>query len=313
MTRSSPADAPRVAAPSPVPVPATPLLAVVVASNRSQTLLQACLDALVPQCAEHDAALIVARAGADGIAELRTAYPQAHFVVVARDADIPRLRGAGLDAARAVLTALTEDHCVAAPGWLAALGQHLNDDAAVVGGGMDNLRPRAVDWGAYFSEYGFFDATRPDGTGVAEGVPLLTGANVAYRDTVRGSVAEWMLAGDWENTVHRRLMQAGHRLVFDRAMRVAQNQTYRFLSFCTDRFEHGVDYARTRAAGSSPAQRAARVITTPALPVLLTWRVAGAAARERAATFVRALPATVAFLTAWSLGEAVGYVRGRAS
>jgi hypothetical protein len=45
---------------------------------------------------------------------------------------------------------------------------------------------------------------------------------------------------------------------------------------------------------------------------LLTWRVARASARSRWGTFLRALPATFLFLTAWSVGEAVGYLRGPA-
>jgi hypothetical protein len=46
------------------------------------------------------------------------------------------------------------------------------------------------------------------------------------------------------------------------------------------------------------------------LPPLLVLRVARAAAPGRWLTFLRALPATFAFLTAWSIGEAVGYARG---
>lgn len=294
-----------------------PSLAVVVASNRNPALLRACLAALVPQCAEGKATLIVVRAGADGAPELLTSlraeFPIAIFLAMPGEADIPRLRGAGLAAACAALVALTEDHCVPAADWVARITAHLTDSADVVGGGMNNLRPRMVDWGAYFSEYGFFDATRPDSCSVADGVPLLTGANIAYRGAVRELVATWMSAGEWENVVHRRLAEAGHRLVFDRTMQVAQNQTYRFFAFCADRYVHGLDYARTRSAGSTRRERTTRAVITPLLPVVLTWRVATSAGGARAKAFVRALPATVAFLTAWSLGEAVGYVRGRAS
>jgi hypothetical protein len=289
------------------------VVAVVVASNRTEELLRACLDSLVPQCEANSASLIVSRADDGVVASLRGEYPDVRWITASPGDDIPRLRGRGLDASRATLTALTEDHCVPAPDWLSRVRLHSDDVLDVIGGGMDNLRPRAIDWGAYFSEYGFFDASRPDTAGAADGFPLLTGANVTYRSTVRETVAASMLAGDWENTVHRRLAERGHKLAFDRTMRVAQNKTYGFVAFCSDRFEHGLDYARTRTSDSSLAARALRAALTPALPLVLTWRVGVAAGRAHAGAFARALPVTVAFLSAWSVGEAVGYLRGGSS
>ncbi len=287
-------------------------LAVVVASNRSLGLLRACLGSLVPQCEANDALLIVVRAVDAEFEQLRGDFPGVMWIDAGAGDDIPRLRGRGLAASRAVLTALTEDHCVAAPDWLSRVALHAGDHVDVIGGGMGNLRPRAIDWGAYFSEYGFFDAARPDAAGTADGVPLLTGANVTYRDSVRATVAEWMLAGAWENTVHGQLMDNGYQLSFDRSMIVSQNRMYSFGDFCRDRFEHGFDYARTRTRDSSFAARAARAAVTPLLPLVLTWRVAAAAGRGHALDFTRALPATVAFLTAWSVGEAAGYLSGNA-
>jgi hypothetical protein len=51
---------------------------------------------------------------------------------------------------------------------------------------------------------------------------------------------------------------------------------------------------------------------TPLLPVVILSRVARAAAPTRWGAFFKALPVTLAFVTAWSVGEAVGYIRGPA-
>lgn len=292
-------------------------ISVVVASNRDRALLDACLESLVPQCSDARAELIVARAADNGGRELealRACYPGVIVVGVGPGAGIPELRGTGMAAAHGRVVALTEDHCLPAADWVARMASHADDGADVVGGGMDNARQRrAVDWGAYFSEYGFFDAHRTRDT-AAGGVPLLTGANVAYARAVTADVAAWMRSGDWENVVHARLAARGCTLRFDAAARVAQNRSYGFAAFCRDRYEHGRDYARTRLAEErrGTAARAAMLATIPALPLLLTSRVARAAARVRPRAFLRALPATFAFLTAWSVGEAIGYLRGPA-
>jgi hypothetical protein len=288
-----------------------PLISIVVASNRDRSLLASCLASLRPQCARVGAELIVVRAGgtsAAGIAALCASMPDVRFVDAAADASIPELRGIGMGRAAGQWVAITEDHCVAHEGWVDAL---LADrgSAPVVGGGMGNAqRRRAVDWGAYFSEYGFFSEVRRD---PAPGErPLLTGANVAYEQAIAREVGAWARSGEWENVAHDRLGARGVAMRFARGAIVYQNKNYRFADFCVDRYEHGRDFARKRLAETPGASRWVYAAASILLPPLLVWRVARAAARGRWLTFVRALPATFAFLTAWSVGEAVGYARG---
>ena len=287
-------------------------VSVVVASNRDKTLLGACLDSLLAQCQRLKAELIVARAGtAADIAALAKAYPSVRFITGPSDASIPNLRAIGMAQASGDVVALTEDHCIAGEDWVENLTQSSHADADVVGGGMDNARrSRAVDWAAYFAEYGFFAADRPERH---TGAPLLTGANVAYKRHVIGDVIEWARDGEWENVAHMRLAARGSMLRFARRASIYQNQTYRVTAFCVDRYEHGRDYARKRLTEERGINRWVLFARSPLLPPLLTWRVARASARSRIGTFVRALPATLLFLTAWSVGEAVGYFQGPAS
>ena len=163
---------------------AVPHVSVVVASNRSRALLDDCLASLIEQCERARAELIVARdddeSGLDAIAKT---YPSVQLVPVKRGASIPELRGAGMREATGDIVMLTEDHCVPGPRWVEELCLGVDNVAEIAGGGMDNAqRKRAVDWAAYFSEYGLFATTRSD---AGESMQL-TGANVAYRRSIVG-------------------------------------------------------------------------------------------------------------------------------
>jgi GT2 family glycosyltransferase len=283
----------------------------VVASNRDKALLHACLGSLLGQCQRLNAELLVARAGTPSeVAAIGKSYPSVRFIAASHDASIPQLRALGMAQASGDVVALTEDHCIADENWVEALTQSAHGDADVVGGGMENARrARAVDWAAYFAEYGFFSTDRPER---GDGTPLLTGANVAYKRHVIADVIGWAQEGEWENVAHTRLVARGSMLRFARTAAIYQNQSYSLSAFCADRFEHGRDYARKRLVEEPGSRRWFLLAASPLLPPLLTWRVARASARSRWGTFLRALPATVLFLTAWSIGEAVGYLRGPA-
>ena len=132
------------------------------ASNRSRALLDDCLAALLDQCERARAELIVARDDdEEGLEAIAQAYPTVHLVPVKRGASIPELRGAGMREATGDIVMLTEDHCVPGPRWVEELCLGVDNVAEIAGGGMDNAqRKRAIDWAAYFSEYGLFATTR---------------------------------------------------------------------------------------------------------------------------------------------------------
>jgi hypothetical protein len=289
-----------------------PTASVVVASFRDLGVLAACLDSLRPQCRALGAELVLARASREPPEALAAIAAGCRLVAAPADAHIPRLRGIGLGAATGEWVALTEDHCVADPGWLEAFMAASGPGAEVLGGSMGNAkRERVTDCGAFFSEYGFFGANRGEPAG--HGAPLITGANVAYHRSIVSDVAQWAQDGAWENVIHDRLHAAGRRFRLVPKARVRQNLHYRLGAFCRDRFDHGRDYAATRARGLPALRRVVFAAATPVLPLLLASRVAKAADPEERPYFRRGLPATLTFLAAWSAGEALGYLRGAAA
>ena len=286
----------------------TPSASVVVASFREPALLEACLASLRPQCAAKDAQLIIARAcEAPELEAFQRRYPATEFILCEPGTSIPRLRAAGMAAATGDIVALTEDHCVAAPDWLdRLLDAQARSNTDVVGGSMDNARrDRSVDWAAYFSEYGFFAEQ-----GGAGEQPLLTGANVAYRRDLVDEVTAQAGAGEWENVVHARLLERGRAFAFVRDAAIYQNQRYTFGAFCRDRYEHGRDYARRRLATQGNGRRWVYFFGSAVLPAILILRISRVIGAGQRLAFLRALPLTFGFLTAWSVGEAVGYLRG---
>jgi hypothetical protein len=285
-------------------------LCVVVASFRSVELVTACVDALTGAIDRLDAPVDVflARQG-DGsdVEHLRVGRPWLTVLSASDAHSIPELRGIGMTAAGSRWIAVTEDHCLVDAGWLVAMMERTKSSDDVIGGGMGNARPGLVNWAAYFAEYGFFSASRPPG----EGPPLITGANVMYGPDVSPKVAGWAAAGIWEDVVHQRLGSEGARFSFERSAVIRQNGSYALGSFCLDRYEHGRDYARVRMREEHVA-RPVRLLTIPLLPLVLWWRVRAAASGDDPRMFRAASPFILAFLTAWSVGEAAGYLRGPA-
>lgn len=285
------------------------MISVVIASCREPRLLAESIAALLPQCRLLGAELVIARGG-----ELDDPpFPdECRVVRCSAKATIPELRGAGLAEATGEWVALTEDNCVATADWLVELSAGFTGEATVVGGTMGNAHPTSpIDSGAAFAEYGFFG---PDQGAVTPGAaPLVTGANVAYRRSVVAEVAAWALAGDWEDVIHGRLAAQGAVFRVMRRATVLQNLHYRLADFCVDRYQHGRDYARVRSRQLAPATRAVHAAATPLLPPLLASRVWRSAGRGAPRSFLRALPFTLAFLSAWAIGEAVGYLVPRST
>jgi hypothetical protein len=280
---------------------------VVIASFRSRSALEPALAALAPQVAAAGGELIVARRPTDPDEHwIRAGFPQCRLIACPADADVPQLRGAGLAVATGAWVALTEDNCVADDHWLEQLAAAMTATPGVVGGTMTNARTdRAIDWAAFFAEYGFFGAEP------AAGQPsLVTGANVGYPRAVLAQVAAWAAAGMWEDVIHQRLRDAGVAITRAGNAVVAQQLRYSLSGFAHDRYWHGRDYARVRSAALGGFRRLGHVLATPLLPPLLTVRVWRATGQRTPWPFLRALPFTLAFLLAWSIGEAVGYCLG---
>lgn len=285
-------------------------LSVVLASCQSADLRAEAVHRLLPQCRQARAELIVARATPVGVVDGESAFDGCRLVSCRPGATIPEIRSAGLTAATGDWVLLTEDNCVARPNWIERLASGFGTEVDVVGGTMGNTHSgRLIDAAAGFAEYGFYGPFRPPTP--LGGAPAIACANVAYRQRIAAAVAACSRAGGWDSEIHARLARGGARFGMVNDAVVDQNRHHRLGEFSRNRLAHGRDYAAARIPNSALALRVARVCTTPLLPPLLAWRVWRTAGRAEPAVFLRALPLTLAFFTAWAAGEAVGYLAGR--
>lgn len=279
---------------------------VVIASIRSLALVSESVARARPQCEAMGAELIVARL-ATPQPESEAAFAGCRVVRCPPGSTLPMVRGAGLAAAVGDWVFLGEDNCIPHPQWLERMVAATESGAVVVGGTMDNAHPASpVDAASFYAEYGFFGRARTTpGDGAS---PFVTGANVGYHRSVVGDAAAWALEGEWEGVIHHRLANRGAQIGLARDAVMAQNTRTDLRQFCVDRFGHGRTYASVRCLGWNTGRRLIAAAATPLLPVILTRRAWQHAGRLEPANFVSALPYTLAFFSAWAVGEAAGYL-----
>ncbi|MBA2260862.1 MAG: glycosyltransferase [Acidobacteria bacterium] len=288
------------------------LSAVVVAFNGGRVLTE-CLEALTTDSVPDRVEILVVYdpAGSVGLAtaSLGARFPKVHWLGVRSPATVPRLRAHGMAAARGDVIALLEDDCVVERGWCeAAIAAH-NTEHLVIGGAVEpGPYKRALDWAVYFCEYGRFTLPLQHGMNI---VLALAANNVTYKRTALARVPS-SDDGFYDMFVHAAWERAGVPMRTDRTLVVRNVNAWSLAHVTSVPYHHGRAFAGHRAAGRSGPWRAAIGLLALGLPILKLGRiVSGTASRKRlAGRLLQALPWMVVFNTSWSLGEAVGYVRG---
>lgn len=284
-----------------------PDASVVVASFCGEPALRRCLQSLEPQA---DAAEVIVATDVEiqAVARLEARFPRFRFLPAPRGTSVFRLRAMGVPHASAPMVALTEDHCTADPGWLEALRAEHAAGHAVVGGAVENgIGASAYDWALYLCEYAAHMPPLRDGP-----ARTLTGVNVAYdREALAGCRGVWSEAF-YENEVHDALQAAGHPLRRAGSACVTSHLALPFRQASAHLFRGGQRFGAYRRGRASPTARALLPVAAPAVPALLTWRVARTIAARRPrlmGTFARALGHVAVLNGAWAAGEALGYLR----
>jgi hypothetical protein len=219
---------------------------------------------------------------------------------------VPQLRKLGADAAVAAgaeWIAFTEDSVLAEPGYAAAL--RATGDAVAIGGSVGcDVGPRAVDWAVFFAEYASFLPPLE-----RAGLRRLAGNNFAVRADALARFAD-------PDAVHETFLQwrieaAGQTCRYVDAFAVRHVRRYGVGEAVADRYRHGREFGGLRFPGAGLVRRLAAAALTPALPLLLTWRIWRelSARRRHRGAFLRTLPMTLLLQSAWALGECIGYLR----
>ena len=280
-----------------------PTVSVVVASHPAGCL-DRCLDSLAAQGAEC-AEVLVVHAGPDSV----TAPPFARIETAPAGTLVPALWAQGMRQAHGDVVAITTSQFVPASDWVACIrAAHARHPGAAIGGAL--LLPadaRATDAAVFLQRYGPYLSLNEE-TEVAD----LAGDNASYKRVALERHPRVLAHGFWEQELHELLRAEGEPLVFVPTIRVTQIGSFGFGRFLRQRLTHGRHYGRTRARAWGLARRCAGAAALPAVALVLMRR---AVVRARAAGWRTrlwsVLPALACFVTAWSVGEALGYVSPR--
>ena len=217
------------------------------------------------------------------------------------------LYGLGLQVARHELVAFTDSATRLEPGWRSAAMAAFATGAGVVGGPVlpGDLRS-TLDAAGFLVEYGPH-AVPPFVSATGD----VAANNVAYRRSVLVSVVP-QGGAVWKTVVNGRLRERGTGPAVAPGMRVVVTKRYAWGDVGRGRVAAGRLYGAQRGASWSVTHRAAAALGCAALPFLaygrLVRRVATEPALRRA--LVRSSPVVLLALTAWSMGEALGYLLG---
>jgi len=287
-----------------------PSISVVIASKVGAPFIDQCLVSLSEQARELDAEVIVTAAGPETYAAgVQQRFPWVRVIHASELTKVPALRRRGVEAAHADYVAVIEEHCSAAPDWLAkALAAHARGRYAAVGGPIvDYDYDRIPDWVVYFLEYNGALPPAPAGE-----TADLNDANIAYRRDVLLAHVALLGEGYWPMTLHPTLLASGMKFLSVPDMVVHHRGPFRFGYYLRQRYLFSRAFAGVRAQNESLLRRLIYVVAAPLVPAYLLWRIAKTVLKKRCrvAQFVRSLPLLGPALIVLVAGEWVGYVLG---
>lgn len=283
-------------------------LSVIIAASDSQEAVAQAVSSLQTQEGLEQAEIIIAACPSI------TPLEGVRWVQAEVGSGVPRLRRLGLTLARAQVVVWTEDSCRFQPGWIKgwlAAFQHPNTRGAT--GPVEPTTGQAIrDWAVFFCEYALF--LKQKESAALRAPDRLAGNNYAVR------IAE--LSSLIENEIHETLVfaelndRAHDGLIVVEVPEASVTHVRRFGLFeaLHDRLRFGLEYGQTRARLQPGIPLMFRILSAPLILPIQFGRISRAVwkdGRYRIA-FLKSVPLILAMLSAWSLGETLGWAMGEA-
>lgn len=280
---------------------------VVVAASNVAALLEVCLASLHAQEAAAQLETIVV-SNYEAAGSCVASFPSVTHVAMPPGTTVPALRARGLAEATGTLVTLTEDNVRFDAGWSRAVQEAVAGGHSLVGGTVEQVPgASASDWAVYLYEYGRYMAPQQAGP-----VAQLPGNNVTYARNVLEALKDTYAAGFYEVFVHEEAQRRGYRLQMVPDALVHHIQTYHPRTVVRQCYHHGRGFAGMRVAQQPWPRRLVMACGALVLPVLLPFRIITRAWRTKRhrRALVRAIPYLILYMSAWALGEGVGYAAG---
>jgi hypothetical protein len=296
-----------------------PSVSVVINTLLGRPYTERCIDALLTQEDAPPLEIIVPVClPFDNVEHLREAYPDVRLPVISKlppgaDPSHPsfahliydRRRAVGLAVATADIIALTEDQVVPDPHWCASIAEaHAAAPYGAIGGAVENGGTGVLHRALYLCDFGRYQ--RPFR---ARETAYLTDQNVSYKRAAIEKVRHIWSEMYHETAVHEALRNAGEKLwLTPQCVVCLRRGELRLFQQLRERCAWGRVFGGTRARRVSARHRAALLLLSPAIPLLIVFRLLkGNSSTE----VLLALPVISLMAFSWTLGEAVGYATAR--
>lgn len=222
-----------------------------------------------------------------------------------------RRRAGGLAIAKGDLIAIVEDRGSPRPDWARnAVNLHAAMDAAVIGGAVEFEDPApTLNWAIYVTDFTRYGLPLPEGP-----VDWVTDVNVVYKRRAMDATAHLWKDRYQEPVVHWHLIQNGEEMRLSNDLVVMHRRPpLTFGRVLPERFDWGRLFGAIRSREMGLGKRLLMAAASPAIVATLLVRHGRAqAARGRLGRYLKASPRIAVLLTAWTAGEAWGYITGRA-
>ncbi|MDX2260713.1 MAG: glycosyltransferase [Gemmatimonadales bacterium] len=249
--------------------------------------------------------LVVDRLG-DAVRDaVRARFPDVRILPVARETTIPEMRHLAFAEAQAEAVAVIEDHVLVPPDWGSKLLAGLAAGHDVVGGPIANAADqRLLDWSTFLCEYSACLPPLPEGKAA-----WLPGNNIVYRRALLARSREVTAEGKWENRLHEAMQAEGIALHCDATLIVGHKKHFGFLEYNGQRYLYSRSYAGARVREAPRSRRVMMGLAAFALPPLLLARILRTNLGKGVSPVLVAttLPFIVVYVSAWAVGEIVGY------
>jgi GT2 family glycosyltransferase len=279
--------------------------------------------------------IIVVDSSTDGTEALLTAenprFRMYHFT----DRLFPgKARNFGISVSEGDILAMIDADCRAEPGWIEEVAKAHQSDSLAVGGAIANGNPESlVGWAAYFCEFSRWmprctpvpDPSRiyrigpsqadsyPSGPCRPEWMDDIAAANVSYKRAAFKRFGPFLEDGYCSDTdFHWRMGKEGHRLRFTPSIRVFHQNIDGLGRFLRHEIFHGQCFSRMRikAQKFSPWKRTLYTALSFFIPFKLMMEISVRNIKNRIYLrhFLKSSPLLFLGVSAWSLGEMLGYL-----
>ncbi|MGH9839344.1 MAG: glycosyltransferase family 2 protein [Blastocatellia bacterium] len=284
-------------------------LSVVIAASNGPSSLRRCLESLNEEAKEEEIEIITVSnydLGADP--SIETNYPHVKFISLPAGTTVPELRTRGIARSSGKIIALIEDHCLVDRQWSSEITRAHELPYPAIGGSVENQScSHLLDWAVYFYDYGKY--MPPNRAGAADALP---GNNATYKRSALDQIQESYRDGFYETFVNEELKGRGETLYLAPAAIVYHRNSYELRKMLAQFHHHARAYAGKRAASAGLLKRLAMAAGSPALPAVLTTRIAlrTLSKHRRQKELWLSLPYIFALMTSWASGEICGYLLG---